>query len=654
VSKAPDPDIFDDEFDDLAVPQQNYEKPDWFDEDAYLLANPDVLESVAANEFPSAYHHYLLHGRQERRPLHGNSAERRNCLVRSKRSAGKSAARGELRASVEAVMLSPRGGLMVVGWVDDMSASLDWIKLSGAGWYMTLTANRAARFRRSDVEAALSAVGMHSFGFFTFAYTAESLGAVGVCKVTLGLTDSREVSYDLPVRRVGEIELRNTVLTYVAEAELFGNRQVETVRLLRGPLGGAIVKHNRDISKEIVAGAHVERFGPRGRKFRGSLVVCLYGKPEYLFLQNALFTGGTGFEDYEMVYVSNSPEMAEKLMKDMRTGTQIYGLTQTLVLLPGNAGFGAANNAAVNFASTDRILIVNPDVFPRDEAWARKHTQIVADLPKSQTEIFGVPLYYDDGTLMHGGMYFEYDTGLTVDKSAMSGRRMVRVEHYGKGAPAWAEEFTKPRPVPAVTGAFISLNRPWYEKLGGFTEDFVFGHYEDADLCLKSISEGVAPWIHDIRLWHLEGKGSTRLPVHEGGSYVNRGIFSERWDSAICAGLEGRRPSHPLLNEKAKANAAVKSELSLPRAAELQESPTNAAADTKAVDTKAVDTKAVDTKAVDTKAVDTKAVDTKAVDTKAVDTKAVDTKAVDTKAVDTKKGPRQALKSSPTQALDER
>jgi len=77
VVKAPEPDIFDDEFDDLVDPQQNHTQPDWFDEEAYLLANPDVLDSVAANEFTSAYHHYVLHGREERRPLHGNSAERR-------------------------------------------------------------------------------------------------------------------------------------------------------------------------------------------------------------------------------------------------------------------------------------------------------------------------------------------------------------------------------------------------------------------------------------------------------------------------------------------------------------------------------------------------------------------------------------------------
>jgi hypothetical protein len=556
-SKKLPPDIFDDEFEDAVMPPETDQQPDWFDEEAYLSANPDVLQSVNAGEFTSAYEHYSLHGRKERRPLHGNSPERRNCLVRNRRTSDKAAPKTEVRCSVEVAMMSPRGGIMVVGWVDDMSTALDWVKLSGNGWHMTLTPNRLARFRRTDVEAALDAVGIHCFGFFAFAYAAESLGDLNLCTVTLALTDAREVSKELSIRRVSEIELRNTALSYVSDSEFFGNRQVEAVRLLRGPVGATIVKHNRDISKDIVRGAHVERFGPRDRKLHGSLVVCLYGKPEYLFLQNALFAGGRGFEDYEMVYVSNSPEMAEKLMKDMRTATQIYDLPQTLVLLPGNAGFGAANNVAVNHASSDRILIVNPDVFPRDADWARKHTQIVADRPKAQTDLFGVPLYYDDGTLMHGGMFFEYDVGLSGDASSMSGRRMVRVEHYGKGAPAWSQEFTQPRPVPAVTGAFISLNRAWFEKLGGFTEDFVFGHYEDADLCLKSLSAGVAPWIHDIRLWHLEGKGSTRLPVHEGGSYVNRGIFSDRWDSLIAAGLEGRRPSHPLLNPHATPQPAV-------------------------------------------------------------------------------------------------
>jgi hypothetical protein len=78
--------------------------------------------------------------------------------------------------------------------------------------------------------------------------------------------------------------------------------------------------------------------------------------------------------------------------------------------------------------------------------------------------------------------------------------------------------------------------------LGGFTEDYVFGHYEDADLCLKSMVSGTMPWMHDLRLWHLEGKGSTRRPVHEGGSLVNRWLFSARWAGLIENALLGTHP----------------------------------------------------------------------------------------------------------------
>ena len=53
------------------------------------------------------------------------------------------------------------------------------------------------------------------------------------------------------------------------------------------------------------------------------------------------------------------------------------------------------------------------------------------------------------------------------------------------------------------------------------------------------------PWLHDIRMWHLEGKGSTRLPPHEGGSAVNRWLFSRRWSAMVEAGLKGPEPKYP-------------------------------------------------------------------------------------------------------------
>ena len=95
----------------------------------------------------------------------------------------------------------------------------------------------------------------------------------------------------------------------------------------------------------------------------------------------------------------------------------------------------------------------------------------------------------------------------------------------------------------------MSVDRAWFETLGGFTEDYVFGHYEDADLCLKSIQAGVVPWIHDIRLWHLEGQGSVHLPVHAGGALVNRWLFTKTWSDLVSDGLHGPNPTNPIMRD---------------------------------------------------------------------------------------------------------
>jgi GT2 family glycosyltransferase len=101
----------------------------------------------------------------------------------------------------------------------------------------------------------------------------------------------------------------------------------------------------------------------------------------------------------------------------------------------------------------------------------------------------------------------------------------------------------------------MSIDRAWFEKLGGFAEDYVFGHYEDADLCLKSLLAGTPAWLHDIGMWHLEGKGSRRLPQHEGGALLNRWHFSRTWLPAIVPDVVGRTPQHRLLQMTAKAQA---------------------------------------------------------------------------------------------------
>lgn len=514
-----------------------------FDERGYLRLHPDVATSVARGEFPSGYHHYMVHGFGEGRNVPGTPAEPRNRILRPAAAAVTEVGpTTEIPFIVEAVIASATGAIMIIGWVDDSTSPLKLLRIGNAQWRVALDPSAMFRIRRGDVESALNKPIVHRFGYVGFLHSDEPLVNSGVCVVQAWLENGAQMQAQVKCIAMSDVELRNTLLTRLAESGFHGNPGVERIAAMDGGVGDQIIAFNRAITRRIVANPYSERFGDRDRRFKGSIIVALYGKAEYLHVQNALYAGLPGIEDYEFIYVSNSPELGETLLREAKIGTSVYGINQTIMVLPGNAGFGAANNIALSAMRSNRVLNVNPDVFPRDQDWAATHTALV-ESNSPGTRLFGTPLYYDDGSLMHGGMYFEADDVLSVVDDSFRQRRLLRVEHYGKGAPPEGTGFVRARPVPAVTGAFISSERAWFERLGGFTEDFVFGHYEDADLCLKSLELGTPAWLQDIRLWHLEGKGSTRLPPHEGGSAVNRWLFSRRWNDFVADGLLGPAPT---------------------------------------------------------------------------------------------------------------
>ena len=64
----------------------------------------------------------------------------------------------------------------------------------------------------------------------------------------------------------------------------------------------------------------------------------------------------------------------------------------------------------------------------------RIHAAMIESLPATQTALFGVPLYYGDGSLMHGGMYLEIQGGCSIQNERVIRREVLRVQHYGKGA----------------------------------------------------------------------------------------------------------------------------------------------------------------------------------------------------------------------------
>ncbi len=538
-----------------AAPPQSPEVPvPVFDEEMYLRLNPDVLVAVAAGKFGSGREHYERFGRAEGRLVAAPGVPPCGRVILTAQPDQVAEQPRPPVGSLDSIRISPAGGIYIVGWVNDTQDRLDRVDLFFPGWSISFDGASLARIRRPDAEAAMGIATPHAYGFWGFLYAARRLSG-GSCNAVLRMKSGAERSLMLTAETAEDQEMRNIALGQLAQAQYLGNPYFAATASVDAAIGAQLVDFNQMLTRRAVNAPYVERFGRRGGSYKGSIIVCLYGKPEYLFLQQALFSRHPAMRDYEFIYVSNSPEIAETLLKEAKRCSLIYGLDLTLVLLNANAGFGAANNVAAQYASSSRLIIMNPDVFPYDQDWAAKHSDVLAGLPAAQTRIFGVPLYYDDGSLMHAGMYFEVDTVPELAPGRKPQTSILRVEHYGKGAPPETARFLRPRPVPAVTGAFISVASDWFETLGGFTEDYIFGHYEDADLCLKSLEAGRAPWLHDVRLWHLEGKGSVRRPVHEGGSAVNRWLFTKTWGDLVLGELLGPEPAHPALRAAAKEEA---------------------------------------------------------------------------------------------------
>jgi GT2 family glycosyltransferase len=333
--------------------------------------------------------------------------------------------------------------------------------------------------------------------------------------------------------RRSDYEKRNTIL-----AELGGRANSENLYIIASELEAGRANQIHLWNKRFLESAkrkfQVETFNYGSKEIHQSLIICLYGHPQFLSLQIALFANSCRFGHVEFIFINNSPEHSDLLIREAKQASGLYEVPVTLINASTNLGFAAANNLAAGHAKSSRLLFVNPDVFPKDQNWLEKHNKFAAI---EGGRMFGARLYYDDGSVMHAGMYFVRDR---IRNGLLKPIDLLRVEHYAKGFPDYAPEAIETRVVPAVTAAFLSIDRSHFEHLQGFDEDYVLGHYEDADLCLRSAAAGQPVWFcGDVQLWHMEGKGSVRKPELDGATQVNRWLFTRKWLSSAVDGPEG-------------------------------------------------------------------------------------------------------------------
>jgi GT2 family glycosyltransferase len=423
-------------------------------------------------------------------------------------------------ASLEFAVSCARAGVFLRGWVHDPHKLVRDIELSSPFGEAKLSA-RWRRLPRPDLNKTWKEKAAKDSrpGFIALAPLTEPLP---VLQHTLRLlTAGGSIQVTPPARAPSDAEARDLILHSVAEQDLSDDLLTTIIAPAATELHARVM--NSQKAPEIVDIGIVQE-NPAV-----SFIVPLYRNLSFLRLQIGAFAIDPEIRrDVEFVYVLDSPEQRREVEHLLRGLNILTGMAFRLVVMSGNYGYAAANNTGVRAAHGRYLMLLNSDVIPLAPGWLKTlRTALETHDGSRKTGVVGPKLLFDDGSLQHAGLTFERDP---------EGRWYNT--HLFKGYPRDWPAANLPCAVPGVTGAAVLLPREIYESVGGFTESYIVGDYEDSDLCLKIRA---ANW--QIRyepraaLHHFERRSIELHPGYTGtaASAFNRRLHAERWSDAMAA-----------------------------------------------------------------------------------------------------------------------
>jgi GT2 family glycosyltransferase len=484
-----------------------------FDERHYLETNPAAKSAIRFGTAKSALDHYL----------HIGIDENRYSLVRREPAL--------LSAVIERFLVSQSGFCLLIGWIGDEGCDQPRLRLVGGEFSVELSAEATFRIARRDVEAHIKS-GAFDYGFVAFGRS-PSRSLLKQSLLFQVTASGGAFQTKLTPEIVSDKRLLDTLLEIVATCEAHAGRECALNSFLSGMAGETAIALFRSHVNSATSDHYVERFGERS--VTHSLITVLFGSSEPMLVQPLLFRSAN-IDFGEWIYVCNSPEDAEAMLRYGRLMSDLYDVMITVIVMGDNAGFGAANNLAIDYAASDRIFVINPDVYPLPtHAAPLQQVLTEADLG---TTLWGGLLFYDDDNLMHSGMYIDRDVFVRRNSlNRLSGPGvgvpqcgLLRVEHYDKGVPFEERLWQAPKEVPAISGAVMAFDKRRFQAIDGFSTRYIYGHYEDADLSLRWGREVGDVAVHPlIRLVHLEGQGSrARGEQYRGAAIANRHFFTAR------------------------------------------------------------------------------------------------------------------------------
>ncbi len=279
----------------------------------------------------------------------------------------------------------------------------------------------------------------------------------------------------------------------------------------------------------------VQQFGVPPSRPDVSIIIPLYRRVHLLEQQLAQFVHDAALRHTDLVYVLDSPERADDLLRLASWLWPLYRVPFRVAILDRNSGFAAANNMGARLAGGRLLLLMHSDVLPDAPGWLT-HMQGFHDRTPG-VGVLGPKLLDEDGSIEGAGLLFH------LDKLSQTWRR----EHHHKGLEDSMPAINRPREVLAVAGACMMIRSQLYDLIGGLSDAYIQVGYEDADLCLRLWERGLGSWyVPSSTLYHLEDE-SCAVGMSQLTRGYNEWLFNRRWGTAIPRLMATRLSGDPAL-----------------------------------------------------------------------------------------------------------
>ncbi|MCD4510038.1 glycosyltransferase family 2 protein [Brucella pseudogrignonensis] len=428
------------------------------------------------------------------------------------------------------------GGLIVGGWMHDPSAMLadiEYLPEGGSAQSLKPYFHKFAGKTAKREDAPQRDV----TGFVAWLPSAKSLGPLLQPRFQMRLTSGSTAPLVPAPQPFEPSAQRMRILRSVPP-------QQARPHVFEQILAPALTEVEKKIGATVRI-TEVKEFGETPASPLASIVIPLYRNLDFLRFQfSSMATDPWLMANAEFIFVLDSPEIQDDTEHMLGGLNILHDMPFKLAIMNRNGGYARACNAGASIATGTTIVMLNSDVVPSEHGWLQQLIQPLFDEPKLGA--IGPRLLFEDGSLQHAGLYFARDRqGIWLN------------HHYHKGMPGNYAPARRGRDVPGVTGACLITRKDIFDLVGGYSEDYVIGDYEDSDLCLKIRQLGFQIYYEpSVALYHFERRSIRRSADYMRGlaSQYNSWLHTQRWNEEIS---ELMAPQHDEMQLSMPSNVIV-------------------------------------------------------------------------------------------------